>query len=64
MTGVVECAFGMMGVEGFRSENHVGVATLITWNENALEQRRATTRVAPTGRLAMVYFCGNDGAVA
>ena len=23
--------------------------------------RRATTRVAPTGRLAMVYFRGNDG---
>ncbi len=37
MTGVLEYALGMMGVEGFRSENHVGVATLITWNENALE---------------------------
>ena len=52
------------GCGGFSFGKSRGVAALITWNENALEQRRATTRVAPTGRLAMVYFCGNDGAVA
>ena len=33
MTGVVECAFGMMGLEGLHSGYFMRVATLITWNE-------------------------------